>query len=127
MLATYIATCLGFAILLIQSNHFESAGSVFGAQYSFGLFLFPNTLSFAISAWIMRARWSRLSPPQLVAAGFSLSILTIAVLFGVFALILPFLNHPALIEVGARVAMVAPGVIAAQFLRFSARSRTSLA
>ncbi|MGZ3544480.1 MAG: hypothetical protein ACXU9V_05580 [Gemmatimonadaceae bacterium] len=117
IVSAHIATCLGIGVAVASTMHFKSARSVLGAQYSLALFLVPNVLSLAISAWIMRARWAQLRLAQLVAAGFSLGLVTIVMMFAFVLLFVPFLGIPLMYDIGPRVAMIAPGIIAAQLLR----------
>jgi hypothetical protein len=117
IVAAHVATCVGIGVALVSTMHFKSAGSVFGAQYSLTLFLVPNVLSLAISAWIMRGRWAHLRLVQLVAAGSSLGLVMIVMMFALVLLLTLFLRIPFMSDIGPRVAMVAPGIIAAQLLR----------
>src|SRR5205085_365937 len=105
------------ASTLIETMQFENGLNVFGAQYSLALFLVPNAVSFAISVWIMRARWVGLRVPQLIAAGFSLGIVALLIMFGFVIVFVPFLGNSTVSEIGIRLVMIAPGIIAAQLLR----------
>jgi hypothetical protein len=90
---------------------------VLGLQYSLALFLVPNALSFAISAWIMRSRWAGLRIPQILAAGFALAVVVLLLMFAFLLILAPFLGNSVVSEIGARAMMVAPGIVAAQLLR----------
>jgi hypothetical protein len=117
IVSTHVATCVGIGVALVSTMHFKSARSVLGSQYYFALFLVPNVLSLAISAWIMRGRWSHLRLAQLVAAGSSLGLVTIVVMFALVLLFVPFLGISSISDIATRVVMVAPGIITAQLLR----------
>src|SRR3954464_3957559 len=118
--ATYALAFIGLVAAMIEGMHYKSAASVIGAQYYAGLFLVPNTLGFAASAWIMRSRWVGFWIGQAVAAGLSLGLLTL-ILFAAFTLTVTQFHTFAITEIGGRVAMLAPGIIAAQCFRLRAR------
>jgi hypothetical protein len=117
IVSAHAATCLGVGAALVSTMHFKSGRSVLGAQYSLALFLVPNVLSLAISVWIMRARLTQPRLAQLVAAGFFLGLVTIVMMFAFVLLFVPFSGIPLMSDIGPRLAMVAPGIIAAQLLR----------
>jgi hypothetical protein len=122
ILAAYVAVCIGIATILIGNMHFKNGLSVLGAQYYLGLFIAPNAIGFGISIWVMRSRWVALRVPQLLAVGFSLGILALLMIFAFVLVLARFPGNSVVSEGGARVLMVAPGIIAAQFLRLRANS-----
>jgi hypothetical protein len=120
MLVVYVGTFFGIASGIVGAMHFKNARGLLGAQYSLGVFLLPNALSFALSAWIMRSRWSALRIPQLISAGFFLAFATILLMFCFVVAFSPFFDVSIISELGPRIAMVAPGIIAAQAVRLGA-------
>ena len=126
MIAAHAAVCTIIAVAMIENAHFQSARGVFGAQYSFAVFMIPSVLSFAISAWIVRTRWANLRFTQVVAAGLSLGLLTVTVMVVFVFLLVPFFETRIVSVVGTRVIMVFPGIIAAQLLRIGAKRRVAL-
>jgi hypothetical protein len=125
ILVAYAGTCFGIASALVGAMHFKNARGVLGAQYSLGVFLLPNALSFALSAWIMRSRWSALRIPHLISAGFFLALATILLMSCFVVAFSPFFEISVVSTLGARIAMVAPGIIAAQALRLGTNRSTS--
>jgi hypothetical protein len=121
ILAAYIAVCIAIATILIGNMHFKNGRSVLGAQYYLGLFMAPNALSFGISIWVMRSRWVALRMHKLIAVGFSLGISALLIIFAFVLVLARFPGNSVVSESGARVLMVAPGIIAAQFLRLRDR------
>src|SRR4051812_24664830 len=118
--ATYALAFIGLVAAMIEGMHYKSAASVIGAQYYVALFLVPNALAFAISVWIMRSRWVGLPIGQAAAAGLSLGLLTL-ILFAAFTLIVTQFHTFAITEIGGRVAMLLPGILAAQCFKLRAR------
>jgi hypothetical protein len=117
IVSAHTATYVLLFLYMVRTGDFKSAASVLGAQFWAAFFLVPNLLSFAISAWVMRARWVDLSVAQLVSAGFSLGVATAIIFFAFVLLFAPFKGMPVLSEILPRIMMIAPGIIGAQLLR----------
>jgi hypothetical protein len=111
--ATHASTCAAIAFSLSELLRRQSELQVMRAQYALALALIPNVLSFAVTAWLIRARWTTLRVAQTIAAGLFLGLLTVAMTLG-------FGSLSAFFSVSMLAMVVAPGIIAAQFLRLGA-------
>ena len=125
LLVVYAVTIAAFASWFSQIGSASGVFTVLAFRYSLALYLTPNVLSFGIAAWLLRARWTSLRVPQILVAAFCAGALTL-ILVEVCALLLgPFAerSEPAM-EIVVRITMLLPGILAAQLLRFGARSET---
>ena len=126
LLAGYVIVVAAIEAFMRLGFQKESASTVVAASYSLALFLTPNTLSFAISAFIMRRRWAELRGPQLLVVGTFAALLTVVVMFGL-AFVLGFVYSMS--ETGAqmiiRTVMLLPGILSAQLLRAGAKTRSA--
>ena len=127
LLAGYVIVVIGIEALMRLSVQKQSVSTVLAESYSFALFLTPNTLSFAVSSFIMRRRWVELRLPQILVVAAFAAVLTVVSLF-VLAFVLGLVYY-SVSENGAemiiRTIMVAPGILAAQLLRAGAKTRSA--
>ena len=117
-LVLFIASyALVIAAVIAAPANFEGIAALAaqGAQYSLAFFLLPNAVSFWICAIFFRHRWARLRSPQILAAGFSTAIVTVALTFAVNALLEPLLGGSGqTTKWASRGILILPGILAAQ-------------
>ena len=127
LLATYGLACVVYAVWLSQVMGRDGELAVLGARYSLALFLIPNVLSYAISAWLLRGRWTNLRLSQILVVSFFSAAVTIVLAIGCAFLFSAFIERSQIVsEIAARVTMVLPGIIAAQLLRIGQNGRADV-
>ena len=118
LVAAYAAVVAG-AIARPRSFASMPAHAVNFAQYSVAFFLLPNAFSFFICAIFLRHRWGRLNSPQILAAGFTTALATVALTFAINELLAPLINGSGSIaKWSSRAILLLPGIFAAQLLWF---------
>jgi len=123
LLTVYGATLAGAVGLLSRTMHASGELAVIGAKYSMAMFLIPDALSFGATAAILRDRWRTLRLPQILVAAFFSAILTIVIVLVVslVSLVTPTSSWQTAGQVIGPVAMLVPGILAAQLLRLGAK------
>jgi hypothetical protein len=124
LLGIYGAACAVLALWLSQVMRSYGELAVLGARYSLALFLIPNVLSFALSAWFLRGRWTNLRVPQMLVVSILSAAVTIVVATGCAFLFSAFVERSQVVsEIAGKTTMVLPGIIAAQLLRIGQNDR----
>jgi len=123
MAATYVAV---IAIVIASPTDIApdwSAGAVIGAQSSLAVLLLPNVLTFMVFALLSKQHWVTLRAPQILVVSVICAVITVALMFAIGFLFGPLLGvSKVAVALATILAMLVPGILAAQVLRFRTMS-----
>ncbi|HUQ48939.1 MAG TPA: hypothetical protein VM053_11965 [Gemmatimonadaceae bacterium] len=99
-----------------------SAPAVIGAQSSLAVLLIPNVLTFMVFALLAKRHWVSLRIPQILVVSFICAVITVALMLAIGFLFSPLLGTSQVAALAAILAMLIPGILAAQILKFRTMS-----
>jgi hypothetical protein len=118
MAASYIAV---IATVIASPSRISvgwSAGALIGARASLEMLLLPNVVMFLLFALLAREHWVSLRADQILVVSVISAVVTVALMFAIGFLFSPLLGISAVAAAVASIAMLIPGILAAQVLRF---------